>query len=72
MGPGLLESVYEKVLAYELSKTRMKVEQQKPIPINYEDIIFDEGFRADLVLGDKVIVELKSVKKLEPVHSKQY
>lgn len=70
-GPGLLESVYEATLAYELRKQSLKVERQVPIPIRYEDLTFDEGFRADLLVEDTVIVELKSIEKLVPVHGKQ-
>lgn len=70
-GPGLLESVYETTLAYELRKAGLQVERQVPIPIHYAELIFDEGFRADLLVEGKVIVELKSVEKLAPVHSKQ-
>jgi len=71
LGPGLLESVYEKVLAYDLRKSGFTVRNQVPIKINYEDIVFDEGFRGDLIVEDKVIVEIKSVKALEPVFYKQ-
>ena len=71
IGPGLLETVYEVVLAYELRKQGLHVERQVPIPIRYEDLTFDEGFRADLLVEDKVIVQLKSVEELAPVHSKQ-
>ena len=71
LGPGLLETIYEIVLAYELRKQGLRAERQVPIPIRYEEIVFDEGFRADLLVEDKVIVELKSVEKLAPVHSKQ-
>jgi GxxExxY protein len=71
LGPGLFESVYETVLAHEIEARGLKVERQKPIPINYEGMVFDEGFRADLIVADKVIVELKSVEKLSPVHKKQ-
>ena len=71
LGPGLLESCYEAVLAYELRKRGLAVERQKPIPIVYEDIELDEGFRADLVVEEKVIVELKSIEKVAPVHKKQ-
>ncbi|MEA1948118.1 MAG: GxxExxY protein [Thermodesulfobacteriota bacterium] len=71
LGPGLLESVYEIVLAYELKKRGMKVNRQAPVAIVYDDIKFDEGFRADLIVGEKVIVELKSVEKVIPVHKKQ-
>jgi GxxExxY protein len=70
-GPGLLESVYEVTLAYELRKQGLRVERQIPIPIHYDELTFDEGFRADLLVEGKVIVELKSVEKLAPVHGKQ-
>ena len=71
LGPGLLESVYEVVLAHELRKSGLTVERQKPMPITYDGIRFDEAFRADLVVGEKVIVELKSVSTTTPVHAKQ-
>ena len=71
LGPGLLESVYEVVLASMLRKRGLKAERQVPIPIRFEDLSFDEGFRADLVVEGKVIVELKSVETTAPVHRKQ-
>ena len=71
LGPGLLESVYEAVLAYELKKRGLRVERQKPIAIHYDELTFEEGFRADLLVEDKVIVELKSVEVLAAVHPKQ-
>ena len=71
LGPGLLESVYEAALAYELGKRGMNVERQKPLPVVYENIRLEEGFRADLVVSDLVIVELKSVEEVAPVHKKQ-
>ena len=71
LGPGLLESVYEIVLAHELKKRGLFVERQKPIPIHYEEIAFEEGFRADLLVANLVIVELKSVETVIPVHKKQ-
>ena len=71
LGPGLLESVYEVVLAHELRKSGASVERQKAMPIVYDGIRFDEAFRSDLVLGEKVIVEIKSVVVLTPVHAKQ-
>ncbi|HEY5298514.1 MAG TPA: GxxExxY protein [Verrucomicrobiae bacterium] len=71
LGPGLLESVYEVVLAYELKKRGLRVVRQMPVPITYEEVKFDEGFRADLIVEDKVIVELKSVEAVAPVHKKQ-
>lgn len=71
LGPGLLESVYEAVLAKALQKRGLKVEQQKAIRFEYDGMTFDEGFRIDLLVADTVIVELKSVEKLAPVHGKQ-
>lgn len=71
LGPGLLESVYEAVLAYELAKAGIATRRQVAIPIRYETLSFEEGFRADLLAGDCVIVELKSVEKLAAVHGKQ-
>jgi len=70
-GPGLLETVYEAILAYELRKQGLHVERQVPIPIRYDGIQFDEGFRADLLVEGKVIAELKSIEELARVHSKQ-
>ena len=71
LGPGLLESVYEAVLAYELTKRGLVVRRQVPIPIRYEELVFEEGFRADLLVGECLVVELKSVEALAPVHGKQ-
>ena len=71
LGPGLLETVYEIVLAYELRKQGFAVERQISIPIRYDGLIFDEGFRADLVVENLVLVELKSVESLTGVHPKQ-
>jgi GxxExxY protein len=71
MGPGLLESVYEVALAHELRKRGLNVERQVPIPVVYDNIHFDEGFRADLLVERKVLVELKSVDEIHPVHFKQ-
>ena len=71
LGPGLLESVYETVLAHELEKRGLSVNRQISVPIVYEGISFNEGFRADLIVEDKVIVELKSVETAAPVHKKQ-
>lgn len=70
-GPGLLETVYEVLLAHELRKQGLQVQRQVPIRIRYDELVFDEGFRADLLVEDKVIVELKSVEKPILVHSKQ-
>jgi len=71
LGPGLLETVYEVVLAHVLNKRGLKVEKQVPVAIVFDGIKFNEGFRADLIVEDKVIVELKSVEKVLPVHKKQ-
>ena len=70
LGPGLLESVYDTVLAYELGRRGLRTVRQQPIPVVYENIRIDTGFRADLVVEDKVIVEIKSVESLAPVHKK--
>ncbi|MDA3860867.1 MAG: GxxExxY protein [Melioribacteraceae bacterium] len=71
LGPGLLESVYEKVLAYEIDKQGLVVERQVPMQVKYDDFTFDEGYRADLIIENKVIIELKSIETLAPVHYKQ-
>jgi len=71
LGPGLFESVYEVVLAHELQQHGLKVERQLSVPIEYKGVKFDEGFRADMVLERKVILELKSVEKVSPAHKKQ-
>ena len=71
LGPGLLESVYEQVLAARLRKAGLQVETQKSIPIIIDDITIPEAFRADLVVGGKLIVELKSVEEMKPVLAKQ-
>ena len=71
LGPGLLESVYDTVLAYELGRRGLRTVRQQPIPVVYEGVRIDTGFRADLIIEDKVIVEVKSVELLAPVHKKQ-
>jgi GxxExxY protein len=71
LGPGLLESVYDTVLAYELDRRGLHTVRQQVIPVVYENVRIDAGFRADLVVEDKVIVEVKSVELLAPVHKKQ-
>jgi GxxExxY protein len=71
LGPGLLESVYEVILAKQLEKAGLKVRRQVQIAIEFERLKFDEGFRADLIVADKVIVEIKSIEALAPVHPKQ-
>lgn len=71
LGPGLLESVYEVVLARDVQRRGFRVERQRPVRIEYDGLVFEEGFRADLVVDARVIVELKSVEHLAPVHPKQ-
>jgi len=71
LGPGLLESTYEECLMYELSRKGLKVERQKPLPIIYKEIKLDYGYRLDLVVENKVIIELKSIDGFAPVHEAQ-
>lgn len=71
LGPGLLESVYEEILFYELQKYELSIERQKIIPVRWESIKMNLGFRADLIVQNKVLIELKSVEQLAPVHYKQ-
>lgn len=71
LGPGLLESAYEKCLQYELINRGLKVETQKSVPIKYEDIVIDNGFKLDLLVEGELIVELKSVESLTQVHTAQ-
>ncbi len=71
LGPGLLESVYQATLVFELRKRGLKVVSQLPFPVCYEGVKLDLGFRADLVVSDKVVIEIKSIEALAPVHRKQ-
>jgi len=71
LGPGLLESVYESVLEFELKKRGLDVKKQVAIPVIYETIHLEAGFRADLIVNNKVIIEVKSVEMVSPVHHKQ-
>lgn len=71
LGPGLLESVYLIIVCHELRKRGLQVEREVVIPVLWDGLYLEEGFRADLIVNDKVIVELKSVEKLAPVHAKQ-
>jgi GxxExxY protein len=71
LGPGLLESVYERVLTYELRKRGCTVETQQAVSIRYDGIVFDEGLRLDLLVNDSVIVEVKSIEEIAPIHKKQ-
>jgi GxxExxY protein len=71
LGPGLLESAYEACLAYELRKRGLTVQTQVECPIQYEEVRLDVGYRIDLLVEDQVIVELKAVSKIEPIHQAQ-
>src|SRR5579862_4787489 len=71
LGPGLLETVYERALEHELQKRSLTVARQVIVPIIYDGIQFDEGFRADIIVENCVLLELKSVEKIAPVHKKQ-
>lgn len=71
LGPGLLESVYEEILYHELIEQGLKIERQKAIPVFWKDVKMEIGFRADLIVENKVIIELKSVEAIAPVHPKQ-
>jgi len=71
LGPGLLESVYQTIMVYELRKNDLSVESERSMPVRYEDMIIDIGFRADIIIDQKVIIELKSVEQVLPVHKKQ-
>jgi GxxExxY protein len=71
LGPGLLESVYQEVLAYELAQRRLQTASQLAVLVVYGTLRFDMGFRADLIVNDLVIVEIKSVEVIAPVHKKQ-
>jgi GxxExxY protein len=71
LGPGLFETVYERILEVELTKRGLTVARQKPIPIVYHGVHFEAGFRCDLLVENKVIVEVKSIETLHPVHRKQ-
>jgi GxxExxY protein len=71
LGPGLLESVYEELLTYEIRKSGLMIRRQQGIPVVYDDVRMDLGFRADIIVEDKVIIEIKSVEAIAPVHQKQ-
>ena len=71
LGPGLLESVYEKCLAFELADRGLSVTTQKEIPVRYKNLNFDCSFRADLIVENKVLLELKSIDQLMPIHTSQ-
>lgn len=71
LGPGLLESAYEECLFYELGKTGLKIEKQKPLPLIYEEVKLEVGYRVDIIVENKVIIEIKSVEALNDVHLAQ-
>ncbi|AXB56729.1 GxxExxY protein [Flavobacterium fluviale] len=71
LGPGLLESVYEAILYYELTKKGLVVERQKALPVFWDDLKLDIGFRTDLIVENKLILEIKSIEKITEVHAKQ-
>jgi GxxExxY protein len=71
LGPGLLESVYEAILYYELTKKGLFVERQKTLPVVWDEIKLDIGFRTDLIIENKLILEIKSIEKITEVHAKQ-
>lgn len=71
LGPGLLESAYEECMAYELKKTTLVIEKQKPLPLIYEEVKLDCGYRPDFMIHKKVIIEIKSVETLNDIHLAQ-
>ena len=71
LGPGLFESVYEEILEFEMKKRGFNCKRQQSIPVIWEKIKFEHGFRADLIIEDKVIIEIKSIESINPVHQKQ-
>ena len=71
LGPGLLESTYEKCLCFELDKLDIKYERQKELPINYKGMTLKNGYRIDILVEDKIVIELKSVDTLQPIYSAQ-
>ena len=71
LGPGLLESVYQRILSYELRKEGLRVETEVPVPVEWDGHVIDDSFRADMIVNGTVLVELKSVEQTQPVHRKQ-
>ena len=71
LGPGLLESVYEAILHHELTKRGLNVERQKPLPVLWDGVKLDIGFRSDLIVNEKVILEIKSIEQITDIHAKQ-
>lgn len=72
LGPGLLESVYEACLSYELAKSGISVERQKTLPVKYKGALLDENYRLDLLVENRIIIELKCVEKILPIHEAQF
>jgi len=71
LGPGLLESAYEACLVYELTTRGLRVAQQVPLPVRYENVRLDAGYRIDLIVDDRLIIELKAVEQILPIHEAQ-
>jgi GxxExxY protein len=71
LGPGLLESVYETILGFELERKGLQVQRQLPVALEYESLVFESAFRIDLLVNEKVIIEVKALEELAPVHSRQ-
>jgi GxxExxY protein len=71
LGPGLLESAYQSCLAFELKQLGLKMEEQKPLPVVYQQVKLDCGYRLDMVVEDEIIVEIKAIEKLLPIHDAQ-
>jgi len=71
LGPGLFESVYEAVLAMELSEAGLSVVRQAPVSVQYDDVPLGDGFRVDLLVEDRLVIEIKSIERLSPLHNKQ-
>jgi len=71
LGPGLLENVYQGCLACELEKKGILIQREATLPVKYEDMVFETGYRADLIAGNKILIEIKSTEKLMPVHRAQ-
>ena len=71
LGPGLLESAYEACLAYELTSRKLAVQRQVPVPLRYREILLDIGYRIDLLVEDRLVVEIKAVERIAPIHVAQ-
>ena len=70
LGPGLLESVYQKVMVYELRKRGLQIEEEVPLPVVWDDVKLEVGFRVDILVNQKLVIKLKSVERIAPVHKK--